>query len=370
MKILFATNKAHFPQRFGGSEASTHELVSCMRAQGHDARVFARLVPGGGTYLLNRLKSLLTRKQFPLDKILGYAVYRGWGNGEIISHGLNEVACSFQPDIIVVQAGYPLTLAAKSTELGFPTIVYLRDVEFDELGGDPLKIEGIHYIANSEFTARRFLEKFGIESRIIPPIIQRDKYLTKTSREAVLFINPNPKKGLEIAIALANARPDIRFIFQESWLIGESMRSELRNNISHLKNVEVRPPTKKMQEVYACAKVVLVPSQWEEAWGRIATEAQLNGIPVLASSRGGLPESVGNGGIIIEFDAPISKWASALSTLWDDSATYQNLSDLAIANSRRLEIQPEYLLDKLNNAFQNAIDINGQGKRTLNKGLS
>jgi hypothetical protein len=37
------------------------------------------------------------------------------------------------------------------------------------------------------------------------------------------------------------------------------------------------------------------PSFWEEAFGRSIVEAQLNGIPVVASRRGGIPEAL-NGG--------------------------------------------------------------------------
>ena len=53
-----------------------------------------------------------------------------------------------------------------------------------------------------------------------------------------------------------------------------------------------------MRSVYRDTKVLLVPSQWLETWGRVATEAQFSGIPVLASRSGALPEAVGPGGIL------------------------------------------------------------------------
>jgi glycosyltransferase involved in cell wall biosynthesis len=34
-----------------------------------------------------------------------------------------------------------------------------------------------------------------------------------------------------------------------------------------------------------------VPSVWNEAWGAVITEAQLRGIPVIASDAGGIPEA-------------------------------------------------------------------------------
>ena len=39
---------------------------------------------------------------------------------------------------------------------------------------------------------------------------------------------------------------------------------------------------------------MLVPSLWRESLGRVPMEAMANGIPVLASDRGALPETLGN----------------------------------------------------------------------------
>lgn len=47
-------------------------------------------------------------------------------------------------------------------------------------------------------------------------------------------------------------------------------------------------------EFLADSKLVLVPSQWPEPYGRIAVEALANEVPVLASRTGGLPEIIGN----------------------------------------------------------------------------
>jgi glycosyltransferase involved in cell wall biosynthesis len=44
-----------------------------------------------------------------------------------------------------------------------------------------------------------------------------------------------------------------------------------------------------MRDIYACTKVWLFPFFWEEGVGGTIVEAQLNGIPVLASRRGGIP---------------------------------------------------------------------------------
>lgn len=46
-----------------------------------------------------------------------------------------------------------------------------------------------------------------------------------------------------------------------------------------------------MEPVYDEMSVLVVPSLWQEAWGLVATEAQIRGIPVIAADIGGLPEA-------------------------------------------------------------------------------
>jgi glycosyltransferase involved in cell wall biosynthesis len=98
---------------------------------------------------------------------------------------------------------------------------------------------------------------------------------------------------------------------------------------------------------------LLVPSQWEdETWGRVVTEAQFSGIPVVTSDRGGLPESVGPGGIVLPYDAPATAWAEVLTALWSDEARYAPLSQAALDHAARAEIDLEHqvsqLMDTLN----------------------
>jgi Glycosyl transferases group 1 len=45
-------------------------------------------------------------------------------------------------------------------------------------------------------------------------------------------------------------------------------------------------------EIYSSTSLLLMPSQWEEAFGRVALEACANGIPVVVSKIEGIPEAV------------------------------------------------------------------------------
>ena len=114
-----------------------------------------------------------------------------------------------------------------------------------------------------------------------------------------------------------------------------------------LPNVTWRKPTLDMSDIYGGTRIVLVPSQWEETWGRVVTEAHAAGIPVLARAYAGLPESVGPGGVLVEADAPIEAWIRALRQMWDDEAYYETLVARTREFSARAEATPAYLAGKL-----------------------
>jgi glycosyltransferase involved in cell wall biosynthesis len=84
--------------------------------------------------------------------------------------------------------------------------------------------------------------------------------------------------------------------------------------------------------------VLLAPSQWNEGWGRVVSEAQASGIPVLASRRGGLPEAVGAGGILVDAESDIAAWQAALARLWDDGDAYAGYCAAAFAHAARPEL--------------------------------
>ena len=46
--------------------------------------------------------------------------------------------------------------------------------------------------------------------------------------------------------------------------------------------------------------IIIIPSLWQEPFGLVAAEAMSNGIAIIASNSGGIPEIIGNNGVLID----------------------------------------------------------------------
>ena len=354
MNILFLTAHKYLPQMHGGLQHSTDEICHSLIARGHRVAVFAGLMPGGWFGFISRLKiklnTLVTGHPVTRDNALGYPVWRSW-------HPANDVAYvteKTKPDLIVVMAVEPVRMGLAAQRTGVPLLMKLMDVEFGKHGGDFKALGAVACMANSHFTADSYRNAYGVAPSVIYPYIDPKKYQTPTTRENVTFINPVAEKGLDIALETARLCPDIPFAFVEGWPLTPVQRGQLQQNLAKLPNVTLLPPQPDMRAVYGKCNILLAPSHWEEAYGRVATEAQMSGIPVVASSRGGLPEAVGPGGILLPHDAPAAQWAAAIRSLWNNENEYRRLSQAAKRHAARDELQYDALLDTTERVFREA----------------
>ena len=293
----------------------------------------------------------LSRRGFIRDTLRGYPVFRAWDPvGKI-----EPIAAAFQPDVAVVQHQDTVPFAAALDAAGVPVVVYLRNLEYEELGGNLADLpKTVRYIANSRFTAAAYRDRYGIESAVLPPLIDPNRYQTAGRGTKVLMINPAREKGIDVVLDLAELCPEIPFLVVESWGMSEQIRDRIDQLKSSGAQVTLRPSTDDMRTVYREARILLAPSQWEEAWGRVASEAHVSGIPVLGSDRGGLPEAIGPGGLVVPHDAPAERWAEALRSLWHDDSAWTARSEAATNYAARAEMQMDGHIDRLLNVIRAA----------------
>lgn len=316
---------------------NTHELASELVRRGNRVWVVAKLSLRNGFGLWRAARIRVLRRNVSVDCELGYPVLRARRPWELA----DELP---RPAVAVVQNGAMLDFATAFARVGVPSVAYLHGLSFEAWGqtGTPIALPFRGYIANSRFTAERFRRRYGLDTVVIPPLFRRDRYVTQASGLMVTFINPVPVKGMELALEIAELCPDIPFCFVRAWPLGMTAAARLRRRLRRLGNIQLRDGTSDMRSIYRDTRILLVPSQWEaETWGRVASEAQFSGIPVVASNRGGLPEAVGPGGIILGYDHPARVWADALRQLWFDARRYGELSEAALCHAGRPELDPE-----------------------------
>ena len=205
----------------------------------------------------------------------------------------------------------------------------------------------------SEATAKMYRELDGIDVKAVGQFIYKER-VTVPNRDVakakyVTLVNPTPEKGLaifaKIAEVFARKHPEQKFLVVKSvgdyYKIFNHMHNDdgsrfLPAGMVNLPNIDVAEHTDDIRLVYDVTKVLVTPSVWHEAWGCVATEATFNGIPVLSSKSGGLPEAVGEGGILLEApektlkdfyrvptDEEIAPWVEALERLLSEDWSEQ-----------------------------------------------
>jgi len=335
-RVLFASTYAHLPDLIGGAEIALHESCLALRERGFEVAVLC----GQSEF------SVDTESFFPAptsDSGLGYEVVRA----PVPLAALPWIARRFRPDVLVVNGGALTSLAAGGLDLGLRTAVYFHNTETLSWGGILLPHPNLLYLANSRFTADRLRAMLGVEAEVVFPIVRPERYGTKTTRERVLFVNPVIKKGVELCLGVAERRPDIPFTIIESWSLNDDWRDHYQGRAAALGNVEWLAPVRDMRDVFSRARILFVPSVWDETFCRTVLEAQISGIPALASAVGGLPDTVGPGGVLVNAHAPLAGWLAALDRMRTDAAFYDDLCVKARDHAHRPEVDPGAIADCL-----------------------
>ena len=222
----------------------------------------------------------------------------------------------------------------------------------------------------SEYSRRHHTRLIGLDVPVIPDPIPLDRIVAANPEPTyATFINPQPSKGMtvfaRIALELNRKRPDIPLLVVEGRGTSESL-ARLPVDLSGLSNLHRMGNTPDPRDFYRVSRAVLVPSLWRESLGRVPMEALANGIPVLASDRGALPETLGNSGFVFtiperytprSLENPtareVAPWVAVLEKLWDDPDFESRHRALARAETRRWE--PHRVADQFERLFRSLV---------------
>lgn len=140
------------------------------------------------------------------------------------------------------------------------------------------------------------------------------------------------EKGLDIFLEIAARMPENSFVVVGSGTLAEEVgrASRALKNLSYLHEL----PTSEVANVFGESRWALIPSRWNEPFGRVAIEALGNGCIPIVSGHGGLGEILEDLGIpdLVVKSAAIEDWLKAVNKVMllgvgDQMQTRQDLRE-------------------------------------------
>jgi glycosyltransferase involved in cell wall biosynthesis len=199
------------------------------------------------------------------------------------------------------------------------TVWYIREATSlafaAELGGS---VDAL--VANSRPLAEDATRLAGRPCHYVPSVISRTGLVEPAVRRSILLVNAIDAYGLQETLGLAAQLPDHPVVLQESWPLSDQERRRLRSRIDALPNVELRARGPR-GEVFRDARVMLAPHSLEAVGGarpRVALEAQLLGVPMIAYDIPGLAAVAASPELLVPPGAGMSAWVDAVRLVESD----------------------------------------------------
>ena len=301
----------------GGEDASLAAETALLQARGHDVR----------TYVV----SSAAQEDLPRRRQVETLVF-----GSELRRELSSVASRLRPDVIYVnnwfpwlgwpvlqdfhRAGTPMLVAVRNYRLWCMTGLRRRDgAECNDCMRIPMALPGVGHgcyggrapslaAASVVTRARRGLlgasrVRFAAVSRFVA-----DFLVANGVDESRVHIKPNvvfpapspgpggdgivlaarlePEKGIREAIAAIKRLPHARLTVAGTGSLMDEVAKDPSPQINYIGAVS----TTELWRIIGGSRATIVPSTWDEPFGRVAAESLACGTPVIAGSNGGLPE--------------------------------------------------------------------------------
>lgn len=194
-------------------------------------------------------------------------------------------------------------------------------------------------ITNSEFMASRCTREFDTAAiyTVYPPLDISEKRETtaeSNSLTSILAISGTEKKGKTTILHLARALPEINFAVL-GYHDADKADYHTCQNVTLIK--WVKEPEKVMQSY----DLVIVPSVWEEPFGRVSAEALQLGRLVLVSDVGGLPETVCHKPCFIVPHNSHQAWVEKINEMKHNKNNYKRELESLISSANRYSIREQ-----------------------------
>lgn len=105
--------------------------------------------------------------------------------------------------------------------------------------------------------------------------------------------------------------------------------------VAHRVAIEFSQPFSVVQQRYQEAAIAIIPSKWEEPFGRTALEAHAAGCAVVSATSGGLPEINANNALTLPANFDAADVADRLKTLMSDTDLRRSLAQRGLAHCKK-----------------------------------
>jgi glycosyltransferase involved in cell wall biosynthesis len=341
--LRIAVNASIYDGRPTGLGTYTREVVRALHALEPDLVVFT-----------SRPDALpASRPIHPLGEpsrgLTGHAVRLCWVQTALpilARHGGAQVLLNTVPEGPIALAPPQVTVAHDVTPLIFPDELPRQQWYFRRYVPASLRAASI-VVADSSQTRADLIERYRLDpSRVVVvlPGVDHRRFrpragtpLRERSRYVLYVGNLLPHKNLaRLVAAFAHLRTDatLRIAGHRDpryWpaLDAQVRRLGLAERVRFLDFV----PDAELPALYAGALSTVMPSMYE-GFGLPVVEAMACGVPVVASTTGGLRESVGDAAVLVD---PLDEeaLASALQRVVDDSVLRASLRERGLAHAAR-----------------------------------
>lgn len=331
MKILIL-NLFYYPVMFGGTEHSTKLLAEKLAMRGHGVAVVTYDGEGEdlNTELINGVCVYRMHAPFFMRKVF----HKGIKPLERIKYYINKyyypeikkqfgcILRDFQPDVVHTNNFFPSSIWKTVKRHNIKVIHTLRDYFLldpqSRLDSSPKWIVRLHRSYEKWYSNRYIDIVTGPSEFILREHVLRG-YFANSRKEVVVNavdLNMDETKWL-MEIKERRAEEKVRFCFAGALnkakgfdtlldafakVENESIILEICGNGDLLECLREHMEQDKrivyhgkisaegMKKVYADCDVMIVPSVWEEPFGRVVIEGMQHGMPVIGADRGGIKE--------------------------------------------------------------------------------
>lgn len=346
MKILII-NTYYYPNMIGGTEHSIKILSESLMNQGNEVAVLTAdaeqhyeesLINGIKIYRIGIMNHDKNGRYFLTQKFSHISFKINELDNHFIKKYLNKVLIDFNPDVVHTNNLFGLSTYVWKyfSNKNVPIVHTLRDywlldprtelnktnpfITFFYQKYNKRKTKYVNYVtAPSQFTLNTFINKkyfYNADSSVVVNCLKFDydkikKYISdriKNNNDFIYFLfvgmlseHKGIIKLLDVFSKLDRNNLILNICGQGPLKKTVEEYSLKYENINYLGQLS----TEELEKVYLNNDVLIVPSIWDEPFGRIVIEGNSYGLPVIASNKGGLVEIIRsmNSGITYNYNS-------------------------------------------------------------------